>query len=119
MPRRTKTQKPGSLKRSVRPTLNEINAELNALPWKPAMTRSKLIGPSVESSAGLGVGRLHPPRSMFLRVHVGEASLGKRKYEMSTGINGSPIIHSKQTGKWFSLTWKDILTLAEKSGIDT
>ena len=73
----------------------------------------------VASSAVLGVGQLLPANSMLLGVHVGEASFGKRKYEMSTGINQAPIVHSKQTGKWFSLSWKDILALAEKAGIDT
>jgi len=56
---------------------------------------------------------------MFLRTHVGEASEGKRKYEMATNMDGTPIIESKQTGKWFSLSWNDILNLAEKAGIDT
>jgi len=67
----------------------------------------------------LGVGRLHPANSMFLRVHVGEATCGKLKYEMSTGMNGTPMVHSMQSGKWFSLSWKDIFELAEKAGIDT
>ncbi len=78
------------------------------------MAKNKTQKPGV-----LGVGRLHPPKSMFLRVHVGEASKGKRKYEMSMGINSAPIVHSKQTGKWFSLPWNDILTLAQNAGIDT
>ena len=73
---------------------------------------------AVACSAGLGIGRVNPKGSMFLRNHVGEAANGKRKYEMATNMNGTPIIESKQTGKWFSLSWQDILTLAIKAGID-
>lgn len=66
----------------------------------------------------LGIGEILPPKSMILRQHIGEASCGDLKYEMSTGMNGAPIVHSKQTGKWFTLSWKDILELADKAGID-
>lgn len=65
-----------------------------------------------------GIGEILPPKSMMLRTRVGEASCGDLKYEMSTGMNGAPIVHSKQAGKWFTLSWKDILELADKAGID-
>jgi hypothetical protein len=55
---------------------------------------------------------------MFLRNHVGAAQQGKLKYELATNMNGTPIIHSLQTDKWFVLSWQDILNLAEKAGID-
>jgi hypothetical protein len=73
---------------------------------------------AIGSNVGLGIGRVYPKGSMFLRTHVGTAEDGKRKYEMATNMNGTPIIESKQTGKWFSLSWQDILNLAEKAGID-
>lgn len=59
-----------------------------------------------------------PPRTMILRVHCGEATSGKLKYEMSTAIAGMPVVQSKQTGKWFSLSWETIIDLAVKAGID-
>ena len=55
---------------------------------------------------------------MFLRVHAGTAEYGKLKYEMAYLMGGSPIVESKQTGKWFTLSWQDILDLARKAGID-
>jgi len=55
---------------------------------------------------------------MFLRVHCGEAKSGKLKYEMSTAIAGMPIVESKQTGKWFTLSWQAIIDMAVKAGID-
>ena len=66
----------------------------------------------------LCVGKVYPPRSMFLRVHCGEATAGKLKYEMATLIAGMPIVESKQTGKWFTLSWQEIIDLAVKAGID-
>lgn len=65
------------------------------------------------------LGEILPSTSLMLRNHVGEASCGDLKYEMSTGMNGAPIVRSKQTGKWFTLSWQAILELADKAGIDT
>ena len=66
----------------------------------------------------LGGGQIHPPRTMLLRIHSGEAQSGKLKYEMSVTMEGSPIIESKQTGKWFTLSWQAIIEMAVKAGID-
>ena len=66
------------------------------------------------------VGGIHAKNIMFFRVHVGEADGGTdAKYEMATQVNdSSPIIESKQTGKWFTLPWADIVKLAVDRGID-
>jgi hypothetical protein len=85
---------------------------------KPATTANQKASAELRSKDGLGIGCVYPKGSMFLRTRVGEAAGGKRKYEMATNMNGTPIIESKQTGKWFSLSWRDILNLAEKAGID-
>ena len=85
---------------------------------KPTTPANPKASAELRSKDGLGIGRVYPKGSMFLRTHVGEADDGKRKYEMATNMNGTPIIESKQTGKWFSLSWQDILNLAEKAGID-
>ena len=74
--------------------------------------------PPLSSSDLLCVGTVHPSRTMFLRTHIGEAENGKLKYELATGTNGQPIVHSLQSDKWFTLTWKDVLGLAVKAGID-
>jgi hypothetical protein len=65
-------------------------------------------------------GRLHEKQTMFLRQHVGEASGPDGKsYEMAVNMGGmTPIIESKQTGKWFTLSWQEILNMAVKAGID-
>ncbi len=65
-------------------------------------------------------GKIHPPRTMFFRNAVGEMNDDEgNKYECTTNVAGEhPIIHSKQTGKWFILTWADIVKLAIEAGID-
>jgi hypothetical protein len=64
-------------------------------------------------------GTIMPAKTLFFRVHVGEAKDGKKVYEMSLNVGGSvPIIHSKTTGKWFVLSWPAIITMAVKAGID-
>jgi hypothetical protein len=72
----------------------------------------------IRSSDGVCVGTIMPPRTMLLRVHCGEAECGKLKYRLYTNIAGSPIVHSAQTGKWFTLSWQTIIDLAVKAGID-
>ena len=62
--------------------------------------------------------KIHPPKTMFLRIDAGEAECGKLKYEMSNSAAGQPIIRSHKTGKWFSLTWQDIIEMAIEKGID-
>jgi len=75
-------------------------------------------GAADRSSDDLCGGQIHPPRTMFLRVHCGEAKAGKLKYEMAAAIAGMPIVESKQTGKWFTLSWQVIIEMAVKAGID-
>lgn len=63
-------------------------------------------------------GKVYPKRTLFLRVLVGTAKHKKYEYEMSTSPGGSPMIESKQTGKYFSLSWAEIITMAVQAGID-
>ena len=65
-------------------------------------------------------GPVHKNKTMFLREHVGDATGEKgRKYELSFVNMHTPAILSKQTGKYFTLSWQDILELAVEAGIDT
>ena len=81
-------------------------------------TRIVKSAAAVASGDGLCVGTIYPAKSMILRNHIGEAKSGKLGYEMSTTMAGQPIILSKQTGKWFTLSWQTIIDLAVKAGID-
>lgn len=64
-------------------------------------------------------GTIHPKKSMFLRVHIGEAKAEDGSvYEMSTGMDGAPIIHSVKSGRWFSLSWQEIVNMAVEAEID-
>jgi hypothetical protein len=70
----------------------------------------------------MSTGKIHDSKTMFLRMHVGEATDNETgiEYEMSTDLaSGQPIIHSKKTGKWWSCGWQDLIELAVKAGIDT
>ncbi len=65
------------------------------------------------------LGTIHPPDTLFFRSFAGTAKSGRNEYEMSLNVGGSvPIVHSKQTGKWFVLPWEDIIELAIKAGVD-
>ena len=65
-------------------------------------------------------GTIHKPMSMFLRVYVGTASAkGKVVYEFSNSVNNSaPLIESTKTGKWWSISWNELIELAQEAGID-
>ena len=81
-------------------------------------TNNEVLNGESDSTAGLGIGKIYPAKSMFFRNHVGTADDGERKYTMTTSMNGTPILQSEKTGKWFLLSWEDIISLAEKAGID-
>ncbi len=65
------------------------------------------------------IGKVHEKSTLFFRQYVGDAKSGKLQYEMATNMGGStPIIESKQTGKWFTVSWQELIDLAVKAGVD-
>lgn len=66
------------------------------------------------------IGKIHPPESMFLRKNVGTAKADDGTvYELTTTFSdGSPIVNSDKTGKYFTLSWTDIINLAVDAGLD-
>lgn len=64
------------------------------------------------------VGSIHERDSLFLRVACGEAKAPGVVYELNTNVDGTPLIRSSKTGKWFSVPWRDLLRLAVDAGID-
>ena len=70
------------------------------------------------SPAATSRGTIKPSKTMILRAAVGKAEGDKNVFELSTGIgNGSPIVRCEETGKWFLLSWQDIINLAVDAGI--
>lgn len=68
------------------------------------------------------VGKILPARTMILRADAGEAkdATGAIRYEMSTDIcSGTPLIRCVTTGRWWTINWADLISLAEAAGIDT
>lgn len=63
-------------------------------------------------------GRIYPKGTLFLRTHVGTATSDKAKYDMTISMEGSPTVESKQTGKFYALSWTEIITMAVAAGID-
>lgn len=65
------------------------------------------------------IGKLYPPKAMFFREGIGEAKAGKLTYEMACGLpTCTPIIRSGKSGRWFALSWQDLIELAVQAGID-
>jgi len=66
------------------------------------------------------IGTIHNNKnSLFLRFEVGSCCIRENMYEMFNNASfGTPIIRSKQTGKWWTVSWKELLELAVKAGID-
>lgn len=56
---------------------------------------------------------------MILRIDVGEAVADDgRVYELYTLGNQAPLVKSKQTGRYFAITWQEIIDMAINAGID-
>lgn len=64
-------------------------------------------------------GEILPKRMFVMTVAVGEATGSDNKsYELLTSMCGSPVVLSKQTGKYYVLNWDDILDMAVETGIE-
>jgi phosphopantetheinyl transferase len=73
----------------------------------------------MEQGVLMKTGKLYVPKSLFLRQQIGQATSGKLTFDCATIVpTGEPVIHSKQTGLWFTLSWEDIIALAVNAGID-
>jgi hypothetical protein len=57
--------------------------------------------------------------TMFLRIHAGSATTEDGTvYELSTNVDGSPIIRNGTTGRWWAPGWARLITQARQEGID-
>lgn len=63
-------------------------------------------------------GSLTEANVLLMTVYIGEASSDKSKYELLNSVSGFPIIHSKQSGRYWSLGWQDLIRLAVANGVD-
>lgn len=72
-------------------------------------------------------GKIHPSTAAILRFDCGSARIvvsahhggkGDESYDLSTGASGSPCIRSQQTGKYWTITWRELIGMAVSAGID-
>lgn len=58
--------------------------------------------------------------ALFLREHVGTVKDDEgNEYDVALNMGGmSPMVESKQTGQYFSLSWQEIVKMAVEAGID-
>lgn len=86
------------------------------------MAKAKEQAPPPFTPGKNGFGKLYDGNTLFLRLDVGKAAhkdTNETAYEFSVNVAGyHPIIRSAKTGKWFTLSWDDILKLAQEAGID-
>lgn len=66
------------------------------------------------------IGLIKGRQTLFFRADCGEAQeQGGDKYELSTNMGGGmPIVRNERTGKWWTITWKEMIDIAKKMGID-
>jgi len=65
------------------------------------------------------IGEILSTETLILRHSVGTAEDSDGlKYEMTTSLNMSPLIRSHRTGKYFVLSWANIIDLAVNAGIN-
>lgn len=64
-------------------------------------------------------GKIHPRGSLFLRVgHCSAKSSSGQEYELNTLMHGAPCVRSEATGKYYVISWEEILGMAIEAGID-
>lgn len=63
------------------------------------------------------LGTVHPPKDLFLLVHVGTAKdHDGNEYEICVGANSAPVIEAKNTGKKYVFDWLKLLQHAIDHG---
>lgn len=59
--------------------------------------------------------KLHPAKTLFLRIHVGTAKRDGKTWEMSTNAgDGSPIIRLPD-GRWATFSWEVLIEAANEA----
>lgn len=109
--------------------LDDDNRDLGGWGLEPASqhvlklltkTMELMVSATANSTAAKQIGTVYDRDSLFMRVKVGDAKSGEDVlYELSSSLNGLPIISSPQTGKAFSVSWEELLELARAAGIDS
>lgn len=58
--------------------------------------------------------------TLILRFHQGSATDEDSgvTYDLTSSPAGSPIIRSSKTGRFFVLSWQELLEMAQEAGID-
>lgn len=57
-------------------------------------------------------------RIFFFRDEVGDCKVGEIRLELTTNhADKAPIVYCENTGRWFVLAWKDIVSIALARGI--
>lgn len=64
------------------------------------------------------VGEILNKDEIVPHISVNDVKQDENEYKMCIGITHSPLVKSKQTGKMFSLSWQEILDMAQRAGID-
>lgn len=84
-----------------------------------AVHREWKNGQAAAAAAPQPVGQIDAPGSFFMREARGDAKAADGTvYELNTHLSGAPLVRSSKTGKFFSLSWQDVLRLAIEAGID-
>lgn len=63
-------------------------------------------------------GRIYPSESLILHTSQGSARSAEHgEFELNTNLDGSPLIRSEKTGKYWSIGWQELLGMAVDAGI--
>lgn len=61
---------------------------------------------------------LHSPDDLFMLNFVCTAKAGHEEYELFTTMDGRSFVRNKRTKVQWSLSWQDLVGLAQAEGID-
>lgn len=64
-------------------------------------------------------GKIVESSTLMLRISCGEATDENGvKYELTTSPSGNSIVRSGKTGRFFVLSWRDVVKMAQNAGIN-
>lgn len=65
-----------------------------------------------QTETKVSMGTVHGSGSLFMCRAVGTATVNGEELELLSGLNGSPMIRSKTTGRTMAFAWADMIEYA-------
>lgn len=84
-----------------------------------SVRKRKLKAPEQSRFVKCQLGQIYGRNTLFMCFAAGEAkSEDGHEYDLSYTPGGTPIVRSEQSGRSWTISWRELIDLAIKGGVD-